>query len=185
MTALVAPDLSDGVVRLRELRDDDVPAFTRALADPGVFDLAYSGNLAADEATVLAYVHRERASAEAGERILLAIVDEAGTMIGLGMLFALNDRNRDGEIGFWLAPEARGRGIGTRAVRLLTGWAMHQVGRERVYAMTNPANVGACGVLERAGFVCDGTIRGRDRTAAGERRDSLSYTILSSDEQAP
>ena len=62
---------------------------------------------------------------------------------------------------------------------------MREVGRERVYAMTNPANAGARAVLERAGFTCDGIIRGRERTAAGARRDSVSYTMLSTDEKAP
>lgn len=184
-TRLVAPDLADGDVRLRELRDSDVPAFARALQDPGVFDAAYSGQLAADEREVLAYVRKTRPLAEAGERILLTIAGPDDEMAGLGMLFGLNERNLDGEIGFWLAPDARGAGIGTRAVRLLTGWALHAVGRERVYAMTRPENAGARALLERAGFVLDGTIRGRERRADGTRGDSVSYTMLFTDDQAP
>jgi RimJ/RimL family protein N-acetyltransferase len=101
------------------------------------------------------------------------------------MVYNINDRNLEAEIGFWLAREARGRGIGTRAVRLLTGWAMHAAGMERVYAMTRPTNTGARALLERAGFVCDGTIRGRERMAGGRRGDSLSYTMLYTDDQAP
>jgi RimJ/RimL family protein N-acetyltransferase len=182
---LTAPDLHDGPVRLRELRDEDVPAFVRALGDPAVFDKAYSGLLAADEKTVLSYVRRARGQAEAGERILLAIADRSDAMVGLGMLFHLNDRNLDAEIGFWLAPDARGGGFGTRAVRLLTGWAMHVLHLERIYAMTRPDNTDARRLLERAGFVLDGTIRGNERTADGLRKDAVSYTMLYTDIKAP
>jgi RimJ/RimL family protein N-acetyltransferase len=182
---LVAPDLRDGPVGLRELRDDDAPRFASALQDPGVFDGAYSGNLAADEAAVLAYIRDMRPLAASGERILLTITGEGDAMAGLGMLFGFNERNRDCEIGFWLHPDARGTGVGTRAVRLLSGWAMHALGVERVYAMTRPDNAGSRALLERAGFVLDGTLRGSERTADGERRDSVSYTILYTDDQAP
>ena len=182
---LAAPDLRDGPIRLRELRDDDTPAFVRALEDPAVFDGAYSGQLAADEKTVLNYIRNARPLADRGERILLAIAGESDQMIGLGMLFGLNKRNLDGEIGFWLAADARGAGHGRRAVVLLTAWAIHVVGLERVYAMTRPANAGARGVLESAGFVLDGTIRGRERTIGGDRRDSVSYTMLYTDIKAP
>jgi RimJ/RimL family protein N-acetyltransferase len=182
---LVAPDLRDGPVRLRELRDDDAARFADALQDEGIFDGAYSGNLAADEAAVLAYIGKTRPEAERGERILLTIADESDRMVGLGMAFHFNDRNRDCEIGFWLHPDARGAGVGTRAVRLLTGWAMHALGVERVYAMTRPENTGSRPLLERAGFTLDGTIRGNERTADGTRRDAVSYTILYTDDQAP
>jgi RimJ/RimL family protein N-acetyltransferase len=185
MGPLVAPDLRDGPVRLRELRDDDAPAFASGLEDPGVFDGAYSGNLAAEEPAVLAYIRQTRPLADQGERILLAIADEGDRMVGLGMAFGFNDRNRDCEIGFWLHPDARGAGMGTRAVRLLTGWLMHARGVERVYAMTRPDNRGSRALLERAGYVEDGTIRGRERKADGTRGDSVSYTILHTDDQAP
>ena len=33
-----------------------------------------------------------------------------------------------GEIGYWVAAEARGRGIATRAVRLLADWARDELG---------------------------------------------------------
>ena len=182
---LAAPDLRDGPLRLRELRDEDAPAFVRALEDPAVFDGAYSGQLAADEGVVLDYIRRMRTLADRGERILLTIADEADEMIGLGMLFNLVERNLDGEIGFWLAAAARGAGHGVRTIRLLTAWAIHVVGLERVDAMTRPANAGARGALESAGFVLDGTIRGRERTAGGDRRDSVSYTMLFTDIKAP
>jgi RimJ/RimL family protein N-acetyltransferase len=185
---LVAPDppLTEGAVRLRGLEDRDVPNFARALEDPGVFDLAYSGQLAADERAVAEYVRRFRATRTANEEaILMAFADAADEMAGLGMVFAINPRNLDAEIGFWVAPWARGSGTGLAGLRLLVRWAFEAFGLERLHAHTNPANAPARGLLERGGFTVEGTLRGADRTASGERRDSVSYSLLITDPRNP
>ena len=188
MRVLVAPDppLEEGPARLRFLEDRDIPVFARALTDPGVFDLAYSGQLPADEDVVRDYVVAFREKAASGEGILLTIASaESDEMAGLAMLFAIKERNLDAEIGFWLGPWARGAGIGTTGVRLIARWAFRHMGLERVHANTAPTNAGARGLLERAGFSFDGTLRGAERTASGERRDLVTYCLLSSDEGAP
>jgi RimJ/RimL family protein N-acetyltransferase len=56
------------------------------------------------------------------------------------------------EIGFDLAPGARGRGYATEALCALAGWALHQPGVHRVLATTTPANQPSQRVLARAGF---------------------------------
>lgn len=60
------------------------------------------------------------------------------------------------EVGFWLVPEARGRGVATAAVRLLARWARAPrpagLGLARVWARTMPGDARAAGVLARAGF---------------------------------
>jgi RimJ/RimL family protein N-acetyltransferase len=64
------------------------------------------------------------------------------------------------ELGFWLAPAARGRGLATAAVaeatrRALTDWRL-----TRVWARTDPDNQKAAQVLVRAGFVRQGEAGG-------------------------
>ena len=188
MTLLLAPPdppLADGPARLRALEDRDVPDFVRGLQDEAVSEKAYGRHLPADQEVVQVYVENFRVKAAAGEGILLAIADDGDAMAGLGMLFAIKERNLDAEIGFWLGPWARGRGIGTVGVRLLCAWAFGQVGLERVHAITSFDNEPTRALLERAGFILDGTLRGSERTAAGERRDQVTYSMLSSDEGAP
>jgi len=51
---------------------------------------------------------------------------------------------------------------------------------ERVQALVNPANAGSSRVLERCGFVCEGTIR-RSHYDRGQYNDLKMYSILRND----
>ncbi|WP_107101202.1 GNAT family N-acetyltransferase [Peterkaempfera griseoplana] len=57
------------------------------------------------------------------------------------------------EIGFELAPGARGRGYATEALRALSGWALGQPGVHRVTATAAPGNLPSQRVMDRAGFL--------------------------------
>jgi [ribosomal protein S5]-alanine N-acetyltransferase len=85
-----------------------------------------------------------------------------------------------GEIGYWMAREARGRGLGTRAVRLLSRWAIDALALERVELLANPANEGSQRLAERAGFTREGLLR-RYRTRHGVREDLVMFSLLPED----
>ena len=55
-------------------------------------------------------------------------------------------------------PSLRGRGYGTEAVRLLVGWLFSAMDATRVHMPTVPTNVAMRTVLERLGFVAEGTV---------------------------
>jgi [ribosomal protein S5]-alanine N-acetyltransferase len=59
---------------------------------------------------------------------------------------------RHGEIGYWIAAPARGRGIATRAVKLLAGWALEAVALPLVEIHVLPANAPSHAVARKAGF---------------------------------
>ena len=63
--------------------------------------------------------------------------------------------SRNAEIMYWLAPEGRGRGIATKAVRLLCDGAFHALGAEQITLQTHRDNVRSQMVAERAGFRLD------------------------------
>jgi RimJ/RimL family protein N-acetyltransferase len=58
-----------------------------------------------------------------------------------------------GPVGYWLAPEARGRGVMTEALRDVVSWAREEHGIGRLVLTTHPDNVASQRVAERAGFV--------------------------------
>jgi RimJ/RimL family protein N-acetyltransferase len=84
------------------------------------------------------------------------------------------------EIGYWLVPRARGRGIGSRAVRLLAGWAVSEAGLARLEAYVIPDNIASQRVLENAGFRREGLLRSY-LSYEGRRFDALLYSLLPSD----
>jgi RimJ/RimL family protein N-acetyltransferase len=132
------PPLDDGVVALRPWREGDV-----ALMDEW-FDAEW-----------LEQARRD------GRALPLAIVDS-----GSGAVLGSCDLRRPepddpgrGEIGYLLAPDARGRGAATRAMRLLVGWAFAELGMRRVQALVHPDNPASAAVLERLGFEREGLLR--------------------------
>jgi RimJ/RimL family protein N-acetyltransferase len=69
---------------------------------------------------------------------------------------------RRAEVGWWLAPEARGHAIAAAAVDLLVGWALAPpLDLRQVWARTDPADVASGRVAERARFRLLGTADGR------------------------
>lgn len=63
------------------------------------------------------------------------------------------------DIGYWLAAEAQGRGIMTRAVRALVHHAFCDRGLHRLTIRCEPANERSCAVPRRLGFRHEGTMR--------------------------
>ena len=80
-------------------------------------------------------------------------------------------------IGIWIRPEYRGRGIGAAAQAELARLLFAHTTTNRVEASTEVENVAEQRALERAGFTREGRLRGamwRD----GAHRDSYLYSIL-------
>jgi RimJ/RimL family protein N-acetyltransferase len=75
------------------------------------------------------------------------------------------------EVGFGLAPWARGKGVMTRALRLVLAWAFALPGVEVVYWRAQVGNSASRRVAGRCGFRMEGTVRGL-LEQRGERRDA-------------
>jgi RimJ/RimL family protein N-acetyltransferase len=80
-------------------------------------------------------------------------------------------------VGYSLDPRFRGRGVATRAVRLLVAWAF-TAGVRRLAAGTALDNLASQRVLERAGFVREGIRRARYVGADGTPEDDLIYVLF-------
>ncbi|WP_405787032.1 GNAT family N-acetyltransferase [Streptomyces sp. NBC_00029] len=89
----------------------------------------------------------------AGEQRLLAVVPATGLVAGTSSL----SPDRDGAIGFWLAPAFRGQGLGAELVAATARFGHEHLGLESVRAGTETLNHRCRGALSAAGFVpCDG-----------------------------
>jgi RimJ/RimL family protein N-acetyltransferase len=74
------------------------------------------------------------------------------------------------EVGFGLAPWAQGKGVMTRALRLVLGWGFGLPGIEVMYWRAQVGNWASRRVARRCGFRMEGTVRGL-LEQRGERRD--------------
>ncbi|TDD72853.1 N-acetyltransferase [Actinomadura darangshiensis] len=81
------------------------------------------------------------------------------------------------EAGVWLAPEARGRGLVTAAVRVMIDWAIGVRGMHRVEWLCDPRNTASAAVAKRLGMTCEGVLR-QGFVLGGERRDVQVWAVL-------
>ena len=82
---------------------------------------------------------------------------------------------------YWLLPQARGHGLASAGLRLLSSWAFAHLEVGRLGAYVEPDNRASCTVLERCGFVQEGRLRQHMTVHDGRRVDTLLYGLLPAD----
>jgi len=169
-----AEPLTDGVVTLREWRRSDLPSIVRICQDPQISRFTrVPSPYTEDDAVVFLERHSQ---AELG----FAIVDAADEDEILGAIGLRDDGEERGELGYWVAAEARGRGVASRALRLLSGWALGELGLARVQLVTHVDNPASQKVAERAGFRREGVVRSY-MLLKGRRHDAVLYGLVPQD----
>jgi RimJ/RimL family protein N-acetyltransferase len=103
----------------------------------------------------------QSAARRGGRRVELAIVDGDDRLLG-SIAIARSIDGRAGEVGYWIARDARRRGVATRAVELLSTWAFSELGLERIELLAEPDNAASIRVAERLGARSDGARRHPD-----------------------
>lgn len=83
-------------------------------------------------------------------------------------------------IGIGLLPEARGRGVGTLAQRMLVDHLLETTELDRIEASTDVDNHAERNALEKAGFRREGVLRGA-QLRGGIRRDLVHYGLVRGD----
>lgn len=86
-----------------------------------------------------------------------------------------------GHVGYWVAPHARGSGVASDALLMLSRWAFESLGLGRVELLTDPENVPSQRVAEKAGFQREGVLRATLPGRDGDRRDGVMFSLLPSD----
>ena len=73
---------------------------------------------------------------------------------------------------------ARGQGICTRALRLLSRHALEELELQRLDLVTDPDNLASQRVAEKVGFQREGVLRAHLRHPDGRIRDSVMFSLL-------
>ncbi|GIG88732.1 GNAT family N-acetyltransferase [Plantactinospora endophytica] len=118
--------------------------------------------------------YAERAAADTG-RIYGIWAD--GVLVG-GVLFRTMDVTHGlAEAGCWLEPSAVGRGLVTRAARVIIDWAIEERGIHRVEWVVSSANEPSIAVARRLGMTRDGVLR-ESYPYRGKRHDMEVWSVL-------
>jgi ribosomal-protein-alanine N-acetyltransferase len=132
---------------------------------------------------------RERAQAERFVAVCTQIEQEGtgarlaieraadGVFIGWCCLVNWNPGCRSATMGYCLDDAAWGQGFATEAAAALLRWAFDTLDLNRVQAAADTRNTASGRVLEKLGFVREGTLR-EDCIVEGEVSDSWVYGLL-------
>jgi RimJ/RimL family protein N-acetyltransferase len=161
----------EGLV-LRPWVEDDVPALVAACNDPEIPRWIPVIARPYTEADALAFVRGETA---AGPEHSFAVTEDGIVVGAIGMT---TNANRSGRIGYWCAKDARGRGVTTRALRVLSRWGLYELQLGRLDLITDPDNVASQRVAEKVGFRREGVMRSEMLHPDGRRRDSVVFSLL-------
>jgi len=165
-------ELRDGDLVLRPWTEDDVEALVAAINDA---EIAHWIPLIPHPYTkedAFAFIRGEVLS----DQVKLAIGLDDRLVGGIGM--GVNSHDYRGTIGYWVARDARGQGICTRALRLLARHALDELDFQRVDLITDPDNVASQRVAEKVGFQREGVLRAHLRHPDGRIRDSVMFSLL-------
>lgn len=119
------PDLIAESFTLRPLRPADASALARTCQDPLITRYCLSVPLNYSEQTALDFIAYTRQAASSGHELVWGI-DASGTLAGVVSLFNVTDSTA--EVGYWLAPASRGRGLMAQALGLVVGFALDPQG---------------------------------------------------------
>ena len=100
-----------------------------------------------------------------------------GAFLGWCSLTRWNPDYRSAALGYCLGDAAWGHGYATEAARAVLQWAFDTLDLNRVQAETDTRNVASARVLEKLGFVREGTLR-EDCVVNGDVSDSWVYGLL-------
>jgi RimJ/RimL family protein N-acetyltransferase len=89
------------------------------------------------------------------------VAEELGTGLPLGRIGMSLSPDRTGEVGYWVDPLARGRGVATLSLHTLCRWAFEEIGLQLLEWRTEVGNHASRRVAEKVGFTIEATLRYR------------------------
>ena len=118
---------------------------------------------------------------ESGAGVVFAIESD-GRLAGVIDLKHVDWAVKVAEVGYWVAPWARGRGVASQATRALAEWAIRDHGFERVELFAATGNAASQRAAEKAGFVPEGVARNAGYVHDG-RVDMVLFSLVRDDLQ--
>jgi len=158
------PELHGHGIRLRLWdagSEADVATWLRGLTDPDFRRWNTPLNPVTDLETARESLRSKVLGSAEGTGASYCVTDAAtGTPLGHIGVNLINLVLNNARVGYWVLPEARGRGVATRALAVASHWALTELGLHRLELDHAIGHGASCRIAERCGFRYEGTLRG-------------------------
>jgi RimJ/RimL family protein N-acetyltransferase len=175
-----SPVLESDRVRLRPLREDDVPAIVEACSEAAAQHWLHDMPQPYRETDARQYLTVCDWRAAKGHQASWAIADPAtDALLGHIVLMGLKNRHT-GVVGYWMHPDARGRGMTKDAVRLVVAHAFAPDGLDlpRLKLQAAAGNAASNAIAVATGFRLYGTETAAEPLGDGTVDDLNGYELL-------
>lgn len=179
---LTAPTLRTARLRLRPFGEHDADDVFALLSDPVVLRY-WDSPPWRDRSRAGRFLEACREMAEQGTGMRLAVEDVDGGFLGWVALNDWEPEHRKASIGYMYRPSAWGHGYATEAARALLTWAFDTLDLNRVQGDVDTRHPASARVLEKLGFVREGTLR-EDCVVDGVVSDTWVHGLLRRDWRA-
>ncbi|MFD2090398.1 GNAT family N-acetyltransferase [Blastococcus deserti] len=181
---LTGVDLTTETVRterllLRPPRPEDTDPVYRACQDPEAQRWLLALPEPYTRESARAFVEEIAPGERADGRALTTIAEADGELVGACGLHFVTGRLGP-EIGYWIAPWARGRGYAAEAAGALAEWGLAH-GAPRVHLFADVRNTASLAVARKAGFAQEGVVRRCLQYRDGSRGDAALFGRVSGD----
>ena len=174
---LPTPTLHTARLRLRPFEDADAHDLFALHSDPYVLRYWDAPPWSGPERTErFIAACRQMGEEGTGARLAVDRVSD-GAFIGWCSLNGWNPDYRSASLGYCFVEAAWGHGYATEAARVVLEWAFGALDLNRVQTETDTRNVASARVLEKLGFVREGTLR-EDCIVNGDVSDSWVYGLI-------
>ncbi|HEY3210787.1 MAG TPA: GNAT family protein [Actinomycetota bacterium] len=164
------------LVRLRAIEEDDLGQINEGFWDP---EVSQHMAIAWPEAVAQTREFIERARTSDSD-VVLAIETLAGEFVGCVGLHGIDPRNRQAELGIWIARPHWDKGYGTDSVRTICRFGFREMNLQRVVLRVYETNPRGVRSYEKVGFKEEGRLR-RGQFVDGRYVDVIVMGLLAED----
>lgn len=164
-------------IKIRQWRAEDAGELAAALNNKKILDNLRDGlpypYTVKDAEDYISFV----LGADKDSQYTWAIAVDDKAVGSIGAFRKDNIHRRTAEMGYYIAEPFWGRGIGTFAVRQACAYIFDRTDILRIFAEPFAHNAASCRILEKAGFVLEGTMR-KNAVKNGQLLDMKLYSIV-------
>lgn len=146
-------------VRLRGVRDDDLPTLAKWEMDPGRMTTQSNWVVPSSEAAARERIAKWTANEKDDLGFAIETLGDTPVLVGNLGLWGARPKDRCATLGIALGREHVGRGYGTDAVRVIVNYGFREMGLHRIQLVVAPFNPAGIRAYEKAGFVVEGRRR--------------------------
>lgn len=162
-------------MEIRRLRKEDLETRVAWMNNPAIYESMHFDVPVMLDKTIAWFERNQQRE----DRLDFAFSDGlGGAILAFGGITSINRDASKAETYLFVNPNEKHRGIGSKAKKLLCGYAFRELGLNKLFVVTNEDNTASIALQEKFGYRLEGRLREEYILADGTRKDRLYYGLL-------